>query len=203
MLTAYWKPVYFYVRRKGLDPESAQDAVQDLFAQLIERDFLERLDPDRGRFRAYLRTAADHLLVNQHEKRAAAKRGGGAATLSLDFDVAERELGTTTGSPEAAYDREWALGVMERALARLRGEFQDGTRRGPYEIALEFFRVGEPPAYADAAARSKMTPAQFKAFLHRARVRFRELVRGEVTHTVDGGAQADREVEDLMAALRS
>lgn len=203
MLAAYWKPVYHYVRRKGLDADAAQDAVQDVFAQLLEKDFLAKLDPQRGRFRSYLRTAADHLLVNQHEKRTAQKRGGGAATLSLDFDVAERELGTTAGSPEAAYDRDWALGVMDRALGRLKGEFADGTRKGPYDVALEFFRVADPPSYADAAQRAKMSAAQFKAFLHRTRVRFRELVRAEVADTVAEGAHADREVADLMAALRA
>src|SRR5436305_8292516 len=109
MLAAYWKPVYHYMRRKGLDVDAAQDAVQELFAHLLAQDFLARLDPARGRFRSYLRSAADHLLINQHEQSSAKKRGGGQATLSLDFDVAERELGTPATSPEAAFDRDWAL----------------------------------------------------------------------------------------------
>lgn len=203
MLGAYWKPVYHYVRRKGLDPDAAQDAVQDLFAHLLAQDFLARLDPARGRFRSYLRTAADHLLMNQHERRSAQKRGGGQATLSLDFDVAERELVSGTASPESAFDRDWALGVMDRALAQLKSEFDTGARRGPFEVALEFFRVAEPPSYADAAARAGMPAPTFKAFLHRTRVRFRELVRAEVADTVGPGARADEEVADLMAALRS
>ena len=202
MLGIYWKPIYHFFRRKGLDQDVAQDAVQDLFAHLLGQDFLARLDPSRGRFRAYLRTAADHLLINQHEKASAQKRGGGAAPLSLDFDVAERELAASTVSPEAAFDRDWALGVMDRALTRLKAEFADGSRRGPVDIALEFFAGLEPPSYADAAARARMSAVTFKAFLHRTRVRFRELVRAEVAHTVDG-ADADREVADLMAALRS
>ena len=203
LLGAYWKPVYHYCRRKGLDADGAQDAVQDLFAHLLAQDFLGRLDPERGRFRSYLRTAADHLLVNLHEKRSAAKRGGGQAPLSLDFDVAERELVATAASPEAAFDRDWALGVMDRALGRLRAEFEAGARRGPFDVALEFFRGAEPPSYADAAKRAGMPAPTFKAFLHRTRVRFRELVRAEVGETVGSGAQADQEVADLMAALRS
>lgn len=203
MLGAYWKPIYHYMRRKGLDADAAQDAVQELVAHLLAQDFLGRVDPERGRFRSYLRTAADHLLINLHEKRTAQKRGGGQATLSLDFDVAERELVARTESPEAAFDRDWALGVMDRALARLKAEFDGGARKGPIDIALDFFRGAEPPSYADAAARAGMPAPTFKAFLHRTRVRFRELVKSEVAGTVGTAAHADQEVADLMAALRA
>ena len=38
----YWYPLYAFVRRKGHDPETAQDLVQGLFAGLLERDDLMR-----------------------------------------------------------------------------------------------------------------------------------------------------------------
>ena len=34
----YWYPLYAFVRRKGHDPQTAQDLVQGLFAELLERN---------------------------------------------------------------------------------------------------------------------------------------------------------------------
>jgi RNA polymerase sigma-70 factor (ECF subfamily) len=201
LLAIYWKPLYFYARRKGLTIEAAKDAIQGFFAHLLERDFLARLDPGRGRFRSYLRTALDHFLVNLHEARAAQKRGGGVKTVALDFEVAERDIAGVPERAEAAFDREWALGVMERAMAQLRREFEDGTRKGPFEIVLKYFGPGEAPSYSEASAQSGMSPARFKALLHRARERFRQLVRQEVAHTVADPREADAEIDELMRAL--
>ena len=35
LIRAYWKPVYFFVRRKGHDAEGAKDLVQGFFAALL------------------------------------------------------------------------------------------------------------------------------------------------------------------------
>jgi RNA polymerase sigma-70 factor (ECF subfamily) len=203
LLEIYWKPLYFYARRKGMDIEAAKDAVQGFFARLLERDFLERLDPGRGRFRSYLRAAFDNYSANLHESASARKRGGDVLVVPLDFEVAERDLGAAPDAAEAAYDREWALGVMERALARLRKEFEAGARRGSFDVALRFFRPGEPPSYAEAAAACGMGGVQFKAFLHRTRARFRDLLHEEVAHTVPDPADSGAEIEHLLRALAS
>lgn len=201
LFAAYWKPMYFYARRKGLPVEEAKDAVQALFAQLLERDFPARLDPARGRFRAYLRTALDHLLINFHESRSAQKRGGGAPVLSLDVEGAERDVAGAPADPAAAFEREWAVGVMERALAALRREFETGARRGPFDVFVKCFQPGEAPSCEQGAKDCGMSVPQFKAFLHRTRVRFRELVRGEVSDTMTDAREADGEVAELIKTL--
>src|ERR1700681_4443145 len=83
LLAAYWKPLYYHVRRKGRSVEDSKDAIQGFFAQLLDREFLERLDPSKGRLRGYLRTAIDNYLHNRHEADAAKKRGGRARTVAL------------------------------------------------------------------------------------------------------------------------
>ena len=92
LLQSYWKPLYHFVRRKGLRTEEAKDAIQGFMLHLLERDFLSRLDPGRGKLRSYLRTAVSHYLINLHEKAVAEKRGGHAKHVSLDWEVAERGL---------------------------------------------------------------------------------------------------------------
>lgn len=203
LLSTYWKPLYFFVRRKGKNAEAAKDAIQGLFVHLLERDFLSKLDPARGRLRAYLKTAVTHYLINLHESDSAQKRGGGAKASTLDFDVAERGMTDAPETPEAACDREWATGVMERTMGRLRCEFDDGTRGGPFRLVETFFQFAEPPSYADASKEYGMSVPQLKAFLHRARARFRELLRQEVAETVSDPAEIDAEIEDLFRALKS
>lgn len=192
LLAAYWKPLYFYVRRKGRTIETAKDVVQGFCAQILERDLVSRLDPDKGRFRAYLRASMDHYLANLHEHDSAQKRGGGRV-MQLDIDPAERDLAAAHADPHAAFDREWAVGVMERAMKRLRDDL------GPKFDSVAKFFEGDAPAYADAARASGMSVVQFKAFLHRVRAKFRDLVRAEVSHTVDG--DPDAEIRDLMELL--
>ncbi len=200
LIETYWRPVYVYVRAKGLAVEDARDAVQGLFARLLENDFLRRLDPARGRLRHYLKTAADNYLVNRHAYESAGRRGGGVRPLPLDLDLAERALQARDAGPERLYEREWALGLMQRALERLRSEFDQGRRRGDAETVLRFFGFEAAPTYEEAAAACGVTPAQFKALLHRARKRFRELLREEVGATV-GPVALDDELRQLLRAL--
>jgi len=201
LCATYWKPVYFFLRRKGLSPAAAEDAVQGFFLHLLERDFLPRLDPARGRFRSYLLRALEHYLVNLHERDSALKRGGGYRFVPLDVALAEQELPAAPEPPLDAFEKEWALGLMERALLRLRGEYEDGTRKGRADVVLRFFGLEEAPSYAEAAAACGMTAPQFKAALHRARARFREILREEVAATVDDDADGEREIGDLVRAL--
>jgi RNA polymerase sigma-70 factor (ECF subfamily) len=201
LFTTYWRPVYVYLRRKGLASEAAEDVVQGFFASLLEKEFLERADPARGRFRGYLRVSVDHYLANLYEKEAARKRGGGLRFVPLDVALAERELPGAPEDPGLAFDREWAVAVMERALLRLRREYEEGRRRGRLETVLRFFGFGEAPSYAEAAAECGMSVVQFKASLHRARARFRELMLEEVGATVGEDRDVDGELLELRRLL--
>lgn len=202
LLVRYWKPLYFLARRKGRTIEEAKDDVQGFLVRMLDLDFLRRLDPGRGTLRGYLKTAFQNFLAGQHEAAAALKRGGGRAPLALDFDVAERQSAGAGGSPEDAFEREWALGVLERATERLRREFEDGGRRGPFELVRRQFSDAAPPPLADAAREHGMSVPAVKAFLHRARLRYRELVRAEVAETTAAPGDVDAEIDRLLKALR-
>jgi RNA polymerase sigma-70 factor (ECF subfamily) len=203
LVASYWKPVYVYVRGKGLDSESAKDAVQDVFTHLLERDFLSRLEPSRGRLRLYLKAVIDNYLVNRHKKQSALKRGGHLKWVPLELESVEHEVASVPAPTEMAFEREWALAVMERALQRLREEYDSGRRRGDAATMMRFFQLGKAPTYEEAATASDMSVEQFKARLHRARVRFRELVRSEITETVAGREDERLELADLLRILGS
>ena len=103
--------------------------------------------------------------------------------------------------PSAAFDREWALGLFEGALAALEAELASGARRGPVTVVRQLFRFGEAAPYETLAAEHGMTVPQLKSFVHRARGRFRELLLARVADTVHTPQEAEAELADLLKAL--
>ena len=87
---------------------------------------------------------------------------------------------------------------MRRALDRLRAEYASGARAGPLELVENHFS-GDPAPMTELATRFAMSVPQVKSLLHRARGRFRALVRIEVANTVTASDQ----VADELAAVES
>ena len=98
---AYWYPLFAYVRRRTGE-EAARDLTQAFFAWLLEKNSLTAADRTRGRFRAFLLTTLKNFLSNEWEKQRAIKRGGRAATLSLDFDAGDSRLRIEPAAGETA-----------------------------------------------------------------------------------------------------
>lgn len=194
-----WRALYVVARKHGLSPAAAEDAVQGFIARLLEGDVLERLDPGKGRLRSYLRTAFRHYLSSLRQEERAQKRGAGAA--AADLSDVESWLSSPDASPDVLFDRAWALSLFADALQELEGEYESGARRGPFVIVKELFQFGTAPPYAELAQRHGMSVPQLKAFVHRARLRFRELLRQRVAETLPDAADADAELAALLGAI--
>src|SRR5258708_4178859 len=66
LCAAYWKPVYKYVRWRWNRPaETAQDLTQGFFAELLERELLDKFDSKKSRLRTYLRVCVDSFVMNE------------------------------------------------------------------------------------------------------------------------------------------
>lgn len=199
LLTTYWPSLYALFRARGLDGAAAADAVQGLCLELLERRVIDQLTPERGRLRGFLKVAAENFLIRQHEKATAAKRGGEARALELDLALGER-LADPSLTPDLAFERAWAVAVFERAMAALEDDWK--SRAGDFLVIRRFFSPSEaPPAYRDAAEQYGLSIPQLKSLLHRARLRFRELVEAQVLETVGEGAELEAEVNSLLDSL--
>jgi len=194
-----WKALYVVARKHGLPSAEAEDAVQGFVARLLEGDLLLRLDPGKGRLRSYLRTAFRHYLSSLRQEERAAKRGAGERHADL-ADV-EAWVASPDASPDELFDRAWALSLFADALSELEQEYTSGARRGPFEIVRELFQFGAAPPYAELSARYQMSVPQLKAFVHRARVRFRELLLSRVADTLTDSADADDELAALLEMM--
>jgi RNA polymerase sigma-70 factor (ECF subfamily) len=198
----YREPLLVYARCQGLDAASAEDAVQGFVTTWIERDLAARLDPAKGRLRSYLRTALRRYLADRHEHATAQKRGGVHAVAPQPLTDIEPFAVDHDVTPDQAYDRAFARRVLAHAFAELEAEFTSGRRTGPFAAVREAFSPEHAGAtHAELAARYQMPETQLASFLHRARGRFRELVRQQVRDLVADPAQTDAELRSLLAAL--
>lgn len=196
-----WKPLYVLARKHQLSKEAAEDAVQSFLERLLDSgdDLVARLDPEKGSLRAYLKTAFRHHLSNLGARERSEKRGAGVRP--ADLAELEAVLASDELAPDALFERAWAASVFAESLAALEAEFNSGLRRGPFEVLRELFAFGSTASYEELAARNGMSLSQLKAFVHRAKLRFRALFREHVQRTLGEGEDLDAEVKRLLAQV--
>jgi RNA polymerase sigma-70 factor (ECF subfamily) len=203
----YWYPLYAYARRRLPQAQDAQDLTQEFFARLLDKDYLRQADRQRGRFRAFLLTAFKHFLAKEQERAHAQKRGGGRTILRLDFDDGERRYHqepSHEATPEAQYERGWALTLLEQGLSRLRDELAGAGKGQLFECLKGTLAVeATPRPYAELAGELGMTPEALKVAVHRLRRRYAELIRAEIAQTVTSPEEVEDELRELFAAVRA
>jgi RNA polymerase sigma factor (sigma-70 family) len=200
----YWPPLYAYIRRQGYDAANAQDLTQEFLSRFIQKDWLNHLHDQRGKFRSFLLTFLKHFLSDERDKAATQKRGGEKSFISLDdSSVDERSFsGPSERSPEQEFERRWAETVLEQAVKRLREEYT-ALKKGALFERLKDFQPGKHGAlsYADAGAQLGMTETAIKSAVHRFRLRHREILREEIAHTVVSPDEIDGEIQYLLTVL--
>src|ERR1700741_4350819 len=94
----YWYPLYAYLRKRGYPADQAQDLTQEFFIRLLEGRYLDRADPEKGRFRSFLLTSLKFFVADEEARHRALKRGAGQL---VSFELS---------SGEERYQREPAHG---------------------------------------------------------------------------------------------
>ncbi len=202
----YWFPLYVFVRRQGRDHEDALDLTQGYFLMLLEKEFLKDVRPEAGKFRSFLLASMKHFLSHEREKAQAAKRGGGKRPVSLDAAAAEKRFDLEPmhdHTPDRAYEKQWALTVLDRVHGRLRQEFLDQGKIDEYN-QLSPYLAGDRPgrSYRDVAAALKTTEAAVKMGVLRLRRRFGKLLREEIADTVHDEGEIGGEIKHLLSVIR-
>lgn len=201
----YSYPLYAYLRRRGSSPDEAQDLLHAFFLRMIEKDFLQAVDPQRGRFRTFLLTALKHFLLNEVARGRAQKRGGGVRPYSVDADLAETRYGHEPRhavTPEFLYERRWALDLLQRVEERLAGEWLAADKQELFRYLLPTL-TREPDAvpHAEIARHLRTTLSTVQNAARRLRQRFRALLRQELREHVADPAALDEEERYLFEIL--
>ena len=208
LCAAYYGPVVVFLRRDGREEDVARELAHDFFARLLEGGAMEGADPERGRFRSYLLAAVKRFAADQRERAGALKRGGGYEQVSLQSGGTDTEPGLQVEdaqvmAPDAAFDREWAVTLLARALVSLERTLGEEGKAEHFAVLKPWLTTGlDDQPQAAAAAQLGISEAAVKVAIHRLRQRFREAVRGEIAQTVSAPEVVEEELEALRAALR-
>jgi RNA polymerase sigma-70 factor (ECF subfamily) len=202
LCSAYYEPVTTFLRYELRDADAARELAHDFFAHLLAGGAIARAEQERGRFRSYLLGAVKHFLSNQRAAQRRLKRGGGVQNISLYETEGSSVPDARMLSPDAAFDRQWALTAVAHALEALRDECIAEGR-------MDFFEAVKPWLTGDSArgdqvalaASCGMNANALKVAVHRLKRRYRQLLKMEIAGTLDDPGMVEAEMRALFAAL--
>ena len=205
----YWRPIFFFVARRGYSPEDAEDLTQDFFLRILKGDWLQKADPTRGRFRSLLLKSVQNFLNDAADRTKARKRGGDVSFISWDpwMTEAPSELALSnealnSWTAERLFDAGWAATVVQRAIRRLREECERKGRLRVFEVLNPYLTADRDDiSYARLATKLRVAEATVKKLLYHMRQRYRFLLRDEVSQTVADPADVEDELRYLCGAL--
>jgi RNA polymerase sigma factor (sigma-70 family) len=200
---AYWFPLYGWARRSGMPAEDAEDVVQGFFCDVLRKEIFARADLTKGRLRTFLLTAFRRYQHDQRDKAAAQRRG---AERLVSFDAvageewyqAEAEAAAT---PDAFYDRQWALTVLEQAMQRLGHEYTKRGKAADFERLRRYLTDTDDADYDADADALGVGAGTIRVAVHRMRERFGEALRTEVAGLLNEDGDVEGELTHLLAAL--
>jgi DNA-directed RNA polymerase specialized sigma24 family protein len=200
LCSAYWRPIYLFIRGCWYGREDALDLTQAFFALLLERHDFERARRELGRLRAFLLTSLRHFLQNDAVHQRARKRGGGVVFLSLDVDRLEAQYASDLAdhrTPETIFDRQWAKDLVNQVYGRLRREWETAGKAAEFDILRSCIDEKLPKgAYQPLAARLGCTDGAARTAAHRLRQEFREELRATIADTLPPDEACDQAAID-------
>ncbi|MBS0262447.1 MAG: sigma-70 family RNA polymerase sigma factor [Planctomycetes bacterium] len=207
----YYAPVELFVRRYREGADDARDLTHEFFARILEGKSLTNADQTRGRFRSYLLGAVKHCLADYADRHQALKRGRGQTLHSLDQPNFEKNSGADQAAviadpravlSDAYFDRQWALAVVEHAIATLRHEAELNAELSRFEVLQRWLVAPTSQNAAIEAARSlNLSDGAVKVAVHRLQKRFRQVVVEHIASTVNDPAEIPDELDELIRAM--
>jgi RNA polymerase sigma-70 factor (ECF subfamily) len=205
LCSAYWYPLYAFVRRRGQAPPDAEDLTQEFFARLLAHNWIAQADRHKGRFRSFLLLAMKRFLAKEWDKVKTLKRGGQVRLVPFQWDTAETRYTrepADTRTPEQVFEKQWALTLLASVLNRLREDYAcDG--KGALFHTLEPCLIGsrDMQPYAVLAAELGMSEGAVRVAVCRLRERYRACLKAEIAQTVASPAEVVEELRHLLRVM--
>ena len=197
--TAYRKPVMDIIVAgkwsKDDGVESPEDMCQSFMVHLMDHSTLSRADPERGRFRTYLRAVLFKFLCNHYRSQ---QKGGKVTKVPLE----EGGVGPLIPPEEQDFDRIWAMNIFEQARRRTGDSWAAAGKAGRFAV-LSLFLPGaaEIISNEEAARRLGISLSATVTEISRLRKLYRQLLREAVARTVAHPADIEEEMLYLRRIL--
>jgi DNA-directed RNA polymerase specialized sigma24 family protein len=206
LLDRYWKPVYFYLRRKGHNNEQAKDLTQGFFHEIVlNRGLIQRADQAKGRFRSFLLHALEQYLIDERHKQNAQKRIPKDKLVSLDsIETPVFPDAHTNMTAEESYNYGWMSALMDRVLSDVETKCHEQDMSIHWNIFNErvvqpILKKQAPPSLenickkygiADRKKASNMTITVKRCF--------QSILQEHVRNTVISDDQTPEELQEIM-----
>jgi len=204
LISGYWQPVYAHLRVTWrLAPEDAQDLTQGFFSEAFEKAWLERFEPEKARFRTFVRVCADRFVMHSRQSASRQKRGGGIQLISLDFGNAERHVveaaSVAASDVDAFFQQEFVRALFERAVGAVRCEYEASGRSVQFTLFERHDLASEEAvSHACLAAEFGLSTTQVNNSLAQTRRRFREHALEALRTLCGSDDEYRREARDLF-----
>jgi RNA polymerase sigma-70 factor (ECF subfamily) len=192
LLERYGPAAQRYLRAVVKDRDGADEVYQDFAVKFLRGDFAS-VSPERGRFRAFLKTVLFRMAMDFHRR---GQRGPIVREMDSEFDPIGDE-----GSAE--YHEQFVVSWREELLAKAwvaLKQLEAETGKPMHTVLLT--RVEQPDAHSPELAAvvsqqlgREITPENIRVMLHRAREKFGELLLDEVVQSLDRPTLDDLEEE--------
>jgi RNA polymerase sigma-70 factor (ECF subfamily) len=193
LIERYGGSVQRYLTKALRSPEGASDLFQEFAAQFLQGTF-KGADPQRGRFRDYLKTSLRHLVAQHFRKQARLPHLSGTETPEPAVEPSIDDI-------DRDFTQNWREHLLSRSWDRLKtAENETGQ---PFFAVLRF-RADHPDASSNEMAEQlsaqlgkTISSTNVRQLLHRARERFADGLLDEVVHSLETD---DREMleQELM-----
>jgi RNA polymerase sigma factor (sigma-70 family) len=203
----YWFPLYAFVRRRGYNPDDAQDLTQGFFLHLLDHKAFSKVDPGKGKFRSFLLGSIKNYLSKEADRVSCLKRGGNIEFVPLDTQNAEdlyRFEPSDFLTAETIFDARWATSLLGETMSRLVNEYSAEGKTATLKALEPFLVPGNiqvVPSYEQVADQLQVSIGAVKTLIHRMRKQFTVLLREEVARTVSNPEEIDDEIHWLCEAL--
>jgi len=121
----YWRLVYNFAIKAGLDDAAAQDAVQETIISVAEKLPAFKYDPALGSFKGWLLQIARRRVADQLRAR---YRAGAARTVSADDTTIRAKLSATeepaTPDLELLWEGQWREHIAQAATERIKRQIR-------------------------------------------------------------------------------
>jgi RNA polymerase sigma-70 factor (ECF subfamily) len=175
LMERYSGAVYRYLLGALRNSDAADDVAQEFALRFVRGDF-KQANPDRGRFRDFIKTALFHLVIDYHRKQK-------ARCQPLLTDASELAVEDSMAA-DAEFLKRWREELLNRTWDAL-SAIEKTTGQVFYTVLR--YRAEHPDARSGRIAEQlgarldkPLTDAGVRQTLHRAREKFAELLVDEV-----------------------